>query len=46
MILVDVNLLLYAANPRYPEHLQAKVWWKSSGLRWRNPLAASSPSAT
>src|SRR6266508_732439 len=29
MILVGVNLLLYAANPRYPEHLQAKAWWES-----------------
>ena len=29
MILVDVNLLLYAANPHYSEHPPAKVWWES-----------------
>ena len=29
MILVDVNVLLYAANPHYPEHLRAKEWWES-----------------
>ena len=29
MMLVDVNLLLDAANPHYREHSQAKAWWES-----------------
>jgi len=46
MNLVDVNLLLYATNPRYPEHQRAKVWWEAQlngsgpvGLSWQT-LAA------
>ena len=42
MILVDVNLLLYAANPHYAEHGVARAWWESQlngtepvGLTWQ-----------
>ncbi len=38
MILVDVNLLLYAANPHYVEHSQAKLWWESK-LNGSDPVA-------
>jgi toxin-antitoxin system PIN domain toxin len=28
MILVDVNLLLYAVNQDLPEHERARLWWE------------------
>ena len=28
MILVDVNLLLYAYNPSFPLHAEARDWWE------------------
>lgn len=41
MILPDVNLLIYAYNPRSPHHEQARVWWEGVlsgteivGLAW------------
>lgn len=41
MILVDVNLLLYAINSDTPQHAKARVWWEGTlsgdqivGLPW------------
>ncbi|MBM3376450.1 MAG: type II toxin-antitoxin system VapC family toxin, partial [Betaproteobacteria bacterium] len=30
MILVDVNLLLYAVNQDLPEHERARLWWEKT----------------
>jgi hypothetical protein len=46
MIIVDVNLLLYAYDGRSPLHEQARMWWQSAlsgpeliGLPWQTVYA-------
>jgi len=41
VIIVDLNLLLYAVNEQAPDHLEARRWWESAlngdrtvGLTW------------
>ncbi len=46
MILVDVNLLLYAHSASAPRHEQARIWWRDTlsnpepvGIPWATTLA-------
>jgi toxin-antitoxin system PIN domain toxin len=46
VILPDTNLLIYATNPRFPQHEKARAWWDSClngnegvGLSWQVLLA-------
>jgi toxin-antitoxin system PIN domain toxin len=38
MILVDINLLVFAHNPIDPFHSRAKTWWETE-LRAKTPIA-------
>ena len=37
MILVDINLLVYASNTRAPQHAAARAWWEEQ-LSGANPV--------
>ena len=41
MILVDANLLLYAANHAAPEHPRARVWLRIFGAFLKQPWMTS-----
>ncbi len=42
MIIVDVNLLLYAVFTAFPQHEKARAWWEAT-LNGSEPVGLTSP---
>ncbi len=42
MIVVDVNLLLYAVFDTYPQHARARAWWEET-VSGTTPVALAAP---